>query len=205
MTHFVDQVYQISDRVTIIRNGTLVGTFETASLSRIELITKMIGRTITALDEMSKTKADTAKRISTEKVLEARQLGIAGEIEPFDLELHPGEVFGLAGLVGSGRTETAGLLFGLETPDNGTLSITGKNVEAFSPHTSITRGLVLSPEDRKATGIVDDLTVRENIILALQAGQGWFNYLPPSRQYEIADRYIKLLDCHTISRPTCKI
>jgi simple sugar transport system ATP-binding protein len=199
ITHFVDQVYQISDRVTIIRNGTLVGTFETASLPRFELITKMIGRTITALDEMSKTKADTAKRISTDKVLEARQLGITGEVEPFDLELHPGEVFGLAGLVGSGRTETAGLLFGLEAPNSGTLSIGGKDVKTFSPYTSITRGLVLSPEDRKATGIVDDLTVRENIILALQAGQGWFNYLNSSRQYEIADRYIKLLDIATPS------
>ncbi len=199
ITHFVDQVYQISDRVTIIRNGALVGTFDTASLSRIELITKMIGRTLTALDEMSRTKAETARRIGTAAVLEARDFGLSGEVEPLDLELHPGEVLGLAGLVGSGRSETAGLLFGLETPDSGTLLISGKKVEKFSPHASITHGLVLSPEDRKAMGLVDDLTVRENIILALQAGQGWFNYLTSSRQYEIADRYIKLLDIATPS------
>jgi simple sugar transport system ATP-binding protein len=199
ITHFIDQVYQISDRVTIIRNGSLVGTFETSKLPRIELITKMIGRTITALDEMSKTKAETARRIGAGKVLEAREFGLSGVVEPFDLDLHPGEVLGLAGLVGSGRTEAATLLFGLQAPDSGSLSISGKKVETFSPHTSITRGLVLSPEDRKAAGIVDDLTVRENIILALQAGQGWFNFISGPRQREIADRYIKLLDIATPS------
>jgi monosaccharide-transporting ATPase len=199
ITHFVDQVYEISDRVTIIRNGALVGTYDTASLPRIELITKMIGRTITTLDEMSKTKEATSAHIGAEAVLQAREMGLTGEVEPFDLDLHAGEVYGLAGLVGSGRTETAGLLFGLESPTSGSLTLGGKEIKQHSPHSSIKHGLVLSPEDRKATGIVDDLTVRENIVLALQAGQGWFNYLPTQRQYEIADRYIKLLDIATPS------
>jgi simple sugar transport system ATP-binding protein len=199
ITHFIDQVYEISDSITVIRNGKLVGTYETSTLPRMELITKMIGRSITILDEMSKTKAQTGKHISRETVLQAREFGQTGEVEPLDLELHAGEVLGLAGLMGSGRTETAGLLFGLETPDSGTLTIAGKKVEKFSPYASIKRGLVLSPEDRKATGIVDDLTVRENIILALQAGQGWFKYLSSQKQYEIADKYIKLLDIATPS------
>jgi galactofuranose transport system ATP-binding protein len=199
ITHFIDQVYQISDRVTIIRNGTLVGTYETASLPRMELITKMIGKTITVLDEMVKTKSKIGEHISAETVLEARDLGQTGQVEPLDLDLHAGEVLGLAGLVGSGRTETAGLLFGLESPDSGTLSIAGKKVKQFSPLDSIHRGIALSPEDRKAAGIVDDLTVRENIILALQAGQGWFKFLSLQKQYEIADKYIKLLDISTPS------
>jgi monosaccharide-transporting ATPase len=199
ITHFIDQVYQISDRVTIIRNGLLVGTYETSALPRMELITKMIGKTITVLDEMSKTKAEIGKKISSETILEAREFGQAGQVEPLDLDLHAGEVLGLAGLVGSGRTETAGLLFGLDAPDSGTLTISGKKVKQFSPLGSIKRGIALSPEDRKAAGIVDDLTVRENIILALQAGQGWFRYLSLQKQYEIADKYIQLLDISTPS------
>lgn len=199
ITHFIDQVYEITDRITVIRNGQRVGTFDTATLSRMELITKMVGKSITVLDEMSKIKVETGKHISKELILQAKELGKVGAIEPTDLELHSGEVLGLAGLMGSGRTETVSLLFGLETPDSGELSIDGKKVEKFSPYESIKRGLVLLPEDRKATGIVDDLTVRENIILALQAGLGWFKYLSLQKQYEIADTYIKLLEIATPS------
>lgn len=199
ITHFIDQVYEITDRITVIRNGQRVGTFDTATLSRMELITKMVGKSITVLDEMSKIKVETGKHISKELILQAKELGKVGAIEPTDLELHSGEVLGLAGLMGSGRTETVSLLFGLETPDSGELSIDGKKVEKFSPYESIKRGLVLLPEDRKATGIVDDLTVRENIILALQAGLGWFKYLSLQKQYEIADIYIKLLEIATPS------
>lgn len=199
ITHFIDQVYEITDRITVIRNGQRVGTFDTATLSRMELITKMVGKSITVLDEMSKIKVETGKHISKELILQAKELGQAGAIEPIDLELHSGEVLGLAGLMGSGRTEAVSLLFGLETPDSGELNIDGKKVEKFSPYESIKRGLVLLPEDRKATGIVDDLTVRENIILALQAGLGWFKYLSLQKQYEIADTYIKLLEIATPS------
>jgi monosaccharide-transporting ATPase len=202
ITHFIDQVYEISDRVTVIRNGKLVGTYDTASLPRMELITKMIGRTITAFDEMSKTKLATGKQIKPEAVLVARDFGQTDLIEPLDLDIHAGEVLGLAGLVGSGRTETANLLFGLETPDSGALTINGEKVEKFSPYESIKLGLVLSPEDRKACGIVDDLTVRENIILALQAGMGWFKYLSLQKQNEIADTYIKMLEIATPSPET---
>ena len=199
ITHFIDQVYQISDRVTIIRNGLLVGTYETADLPRMELITKMIGKTITVLDEMSNIKAEIGKRIRSEPILKAREFGQTGLVEPFDLDLHSGEVLGLAGLVGSGRTETASLLFGIDSPDSGTLAIAGKEVRQFSPIGSINRGIALSPEDRKAAGILDDLTVRENIILALQAGQGWFRFLRKQKQDEIADKYIHLLDISTPS------
>jgi monosaccharide-transporting ATPase len=199
ITHFIDQAYEISDRITVIRNGALVGTYETASLPRMDLIVKMIGRSITVLDEMSKTKAETRKHISGEAVLQARRFGQYGEIEPFDLDLHAGEVLGLAGLVGSGRTEAANLLFGLEKPDSGTLTVAGQQVDRHSPNASIDRGVALSPEDRKAAGIVDDLTVKENIILAMQAGQGWFKYLSRQKQDEIAERYIELLDITTPS------
>ncbi|HPH94767.1 MAG TPA: sugar ABC transporter ATP-binding protein [Anaerolineaceae bacterium] len=199
ITHFLDQVYEITDRITIIRNGGLVGTFETASMTRLELITKMIGKTIIELEDLSRIKANISKHISGDLVLETQDLGQSGQVEPISLTLHAGEVLGLAGLVGAGRTETVGLIFGLETPDSGEMSVAGKKVRHFSPLDSIKRGLALLPEDRKAAGIVDELTVRENIVLALQAGQGWFKYINLAKQYEIAEKYMKLLEIATPS------
>jgi simple sugar transport system ATP-binding protein len=199
ITHFIDQVYEITDRITILRNGKLVGTYDTATLPRLELITKMIGRSLDQLEDMSKIKQESSKHIKGEALLEAKQLGLTGAIAPFDLELHGGEVVGLAGLLGSGRTEIATLLFGTDTPDSGSMTINGQTVKNYSPIESIKRGVALCPEDRKAAGIVDELTVRENIVLALQASRGWFSYLNMAQQYEIADKYIKLLNIATPS------
>jgi len=199
ITHFIDQVYQVADRITVLRNGKLVGTYDTASLPRLELIAKMIGRSLTEFDDMTKIKLESSKHIKGETLLQAKGLGYTGSIEPFDLDLHAGEVVGLAGLLGSGRSETARLLFGVDKPDSGTLTFAGKVIKAFSPLASIVRGISLSPEDRKADGIVDDLTVRENIILAMQASRGWFKYLSMQQQYEIADKYIQLLNIATPS------
>ncbi len=126
-------------------------------------------------------------------------MGRVGRDSPFDLDLHAGEVVGLAGLLGSGRTETAGLLFGVEKPDSGSITMNGKAGQDYSPLGSIKRGVALCPEDRKAAGIVDDLTVRENIVLAMQASKGWFKYLSTPEQYEIADKYIEMLNIATPS------
>jgi galactofuranose transport system ATP-binding protein len=199
VTHFLDQVYQIADRITVLRNGKLVGTYETASLPRLELITKMIGRTLVEFDAMVRTRDESSKHIKGDVVLKAEDLTRFGGIEPFDLELHSGEVVGLAGLLGSGRTEIARLLFGIDKPDGGSLKIDGRDIEHYSPLESIARGIGLCPEDRKASGIVEDLTVRENIILALQAGRGWFKFLSTKEQYEIAERFIRVLNIATPS------
>lgn len=199
ITHFIGQVYEISDRITVLRNGKLVGTYETASITRLNLISKMIGRSLAEFDEMTKIKLESGKLIRSEALLQASGVGLTGTIQPFDLDLHAGEVVGLAGLLGSGRTETASLLFGVEKPDTGSISVQGKTIEGYSPLGSIKHGIALCPEDRKAAGIVDDLTVRENIVLAMQASKGWLKYLSLPEQYEIADRYIKLLNIATPS------
>ncbi len=199
ITHFLDQVYEVSDRVTVLRNGSLVGTYETASVSRLELIRLMLGRTITALDDMSAHKMESSHHIKTEPLLAADELGLSNSIDPFTLTLHAGEVVGLAGLLGSGRTEVANLLFGVDRPDTGSLVMDGKPVTDFTPAGSIKRGIALCPEDRKVEGIIADLSVRENIVLAMQAGLGWFRRIGTKEQYEIADKYIKLLN---ISTPT---
>jgi galactofuranose transport system ATP-binding protein len=199
ITHFLDQVYEVSDQITILRNGRLVGTFDIASLSRVELVAKMLGRTITELDAVSKARSEIEHTDADERVAEASGLGLKGLLEPIDLELHAGEVVGVAGLLGSGRTELASLLFGINTPDTGSLAIKGHKVDRFAPSESLKRGIALCPEDRKAEGIVGDLTIRENIILALQARYGWFRFLNTQKQYEIAQNYIRLLGIRTPS------
>jgi monosaccharide-transporting ATPase len=154
ITHFLDQVYEVADRITVLRNGKLVGTYATATLPRLELITKMIGRTLTEFEDMTKLKLESSQHIEGAALLQAKQLGRSGSIEPFDLELHAGEVVGLAGLLGSGRTEIAQLLFGLDKPDSGAMSVDGTLVRDYSPIDSIKRGLALCPEDRKDEGVV---------------------------------------------------
>jgi len=199
ITHFLDQVYEVTDRVTVLRNGAVVGTYETAGLPRLTLITYMLGRSLTTLDDINRQRTETSRHIGAESLLEAEGLGLAGSLAPFDLVLHAGEVVGVAGLLGSGRTELAQLLFGIDRPTEGTLTMGGKPVRHFSPLASIGRGLALCPEDRKADGIVADLTVRENIMMAIQASRGWLRYLGLKAQYELADKYIKLLNIATPS------
>lgn len=199
ITHFLDQVYEIADRITVLRNGNLVGSYIPANLSRLELISKMIGRSLTEYENMSKARIESGKHIKGEALLHAEGAGRNGAIDPFDLDLHAGEVLGLAGLLGSGRTEMAELIFGLDKPDTGSITMNGKIINNYSPLDSIARGVALCPEDRKAEGIVGELTVRENIILAMQANLGWIKYLSLPEQYKIADKYIKLLNIATPS------
>ena len=199
ITHFLDQVYRIADRITVLRNGKLVGTYDTAALPRVELVAKMLGRTLTYLAAVSKAKTMRGLGEQAEPLLEAEGLGRAGSLAPVDVHLNVGEVVGVAGLLGSGRTELANLLFGVDTPDTGSLKMKGKKLERFSPLESLRNGIALCPEDRKAEGVVGDLTIRENIILALQARYGWFKYLNLQKQYEIAEKYIQLLGISTPS------
>jgi simple sugar transport system ATP-binding protein len=199
ITHFLNQIYEIADRITVLRNGKLVGTYDVKSLPRLELITKMIGRSLVEYDEMVGLKQESRQFIKEDAWLKTEDLTQTGAVDGINLELKSGEVLGLAGLLGSGRTEIADLLFGTEHPTSGSLKIDGQEVVNSSPLKSIGRGIALCPEDRKAAGIVGELTVRENIILAMQAGLGWFKFLRKQEQYAIADKYIKLLNIATPS------
>jgi simple sugar transport system ATP-binding protein len=199
ITHFIDQIYEVTDRITILRNGNLVGTHETSTLPRLDLIAKMIGRVMGDFNDMLQIKLTSGKQREGIPLLQAKGLGRVGAMTPFDLDLYAGEVVGLAGLLGSGRTETAQLLFGIDKPDSGTLSIAGTENKNFSPANSINKGIAFCPEDRKADGVVDELTVRENIVLAVQSNRGWAKRLTRQQQYEIADKFIKMLDINTPS------
>ena len=199
VSHFLDQVYEICDRVTILRNGNLVGTYDIDSLPRIDLVSKMMGKDLDELAKLNDIKQNAAKQISEENLIETHSFGKRGVIEPFDLKIHKGEVLGLAGLLGSGRTEVAGLLFGISKSDHGTMTIGKKTYSYIYPQKAISQGFGFCPEDRKAEGVMGDLTIRENIILALQSSKGIFKYIPMKKQQEIAQKYIDLLSIKTPS------
>jgi galactofuranose transport system ATP-binding protein len=198
ITHFLDQVYEIADRVTVLRNGHKVGEHRVTELPRVQLITEMLGKELTR--ELSVEEVDTRTKHAVEKpYLKVQGYGRHGMIEPFDLEIRQGEIVGLAGLLGSGRTEVAHLIFGIEQNDQGNAYIRGEQVKITSPRKAIRYGFGLCPEDRKFEGILGDLSVRENIILALQAKMGWFNYLSRQKQNQLTDEMIKALNIATSS------
>ena len=200
ITHFLEQVYDISDSITVLRNGRRVGCFTTKELPRIKLVSHMIGKDVGEVEALERKRASTATIRSEQPMLEAKGLGRKGFIHPLDLEIRPGEVLGLAGLLGSGRTETARLLFGVDRPDQGTLSIEGRAVRFNSPRGAIRYRIALTPEDRKVAGIIPNLTIRENVILALQASRGTWRRLNVPEQEKLADRFIKSLDIRTPNR-----
>ncbi len=183
VTHFLEQMYEVADRVTVLRNGCRVGEYEVADLPRIDLVTSMVGRQVE--------EGTGARR--TGKGPDGR----SGAIEPLDLSIGRGEVVGLAGLLGSGRSEAARMIFGADPADRGEFLVEGRRERIASPADAIALGFGFCPEDRKADGIVGKLSVRENIILVLQTSRGWTRLLRRAEQERIADRFIQALQIKT--------
>ena len=171
------------------RMHELVGAYAVAELPRVELISKMIGKELGDIQSMGKNTA----LCGDEVLIEADGLSAFGRIQDFDLQIHRGEVVGFAGLLGSGRTETAELLAGVAKPEQGALRMNGREVHFNSPLDAMHHKIAFCPEDRKIQGIIGDLSVRENIIIGLQAKKGMWNHIPLKEQERIADEYIKLL------------
>ena len=279
VTHFLDQVYAVADRITVLRNGGFVGEFETASLPRLELIGKMLGREVRDERRAAKVEAGASARsgasrscglpllppreerdgerrtvnsarlplsptlspsdsprcppsrqgagaaggarekptedyastndfgmhgtqTSAPPFLEVKGLARRGAMQPLDLTIAEGEIVGLAGLLGSGRTETARMIFGVDRPDSGEIRLRGEPVSLRSPREAMRRGLAFCSEDRKTEGILPNLSVRENLILALQASRGPVRLLRRAEQLRIVDHYIRLLAIKTASPET---
>ncbi|MFI9383465.1 sugar ABC transporter ATP-binding protein [Kutzneria sp. NPDC052558] len=193
VSHFIDQVFAIADRMTVLRNGKLVGEYVTADITPVELVTRMIGKELAALDELEV--SERSRPGPDRPVLVAADgLARAGGIEPFSMSIRPGEVVGLAGLLGSGRTELARLLFGADHADGGTLDIDGQRVHLRSPRAAMRQHIGFCSENRKTEGLIAELTIRENIALAVQAGRGWTRPLSRRRQLELALGYVEALD-----------
>lgn len=196
ITHFLDQVYEISDRITILRNGHKVGEHLTDDLPRTQLISEMLGKELTAALGKSASNG-TSEQPDDDLLLQVKNLSRKGMLESFDLDIRKGEIVGLAGLLGSGRTEAALLIFGIENRDTGEIYVKGEKVSLKNPRQAIQHGFALCPEDRKIEGIIGELTVQENIILALQAKQGWTQHIPYKKQRELADEMIETLHIAT--------
>ncbi len=199
VTHFLEQVYAVCDRITVLRNGQLVGEYPIAELPRVKLIAAMMGKDF---DDLASIKPEGGLHGGTESLIDARGLSHAGKIKPFDLTLARGEVIGLTGLLGSGRSELARAIYGADKAQTGTLRVKGKEVHIKHPIDAMNLGMGMLPDDRKAEGIIGDLSVRENIILAMQARRGMTKLIPMKEQEEIADHFIELLQIKTASRET---
>lgn len=202
VSHFLDQVYEITDRITVFRNGRFIGEYETAKLPRIELIAHMLGKELEEFTlEQQQMEKGAKKEASTQEEL-FRVVGLErkGAMNPFSLTIRRGEVMGLAGLLGSGRTETARLLFGIDKTTGGTIHLDDHEISLSSPKKAIDHNFAFCPEDRKSEGLITELSVRENIILALQARTGVLKPLSPKQQEELADKYIELLQIKTPSQ-----
>lgn len=197
VTHFLDQVYAVSDRLTVLRNGERVGEFATAELSRLALVGKMLGREVRDDAGRAASTAAPTPNSATAPLLETRGLARRGGIHPIDLTLRRGEITGLGGLLGSGRTETARLLFGIDPSDAGEIRLHANPVRIDSPRDAVRLGLAFCSEDRKTEGILPGLSVRENLIFALQAKRGTWRPLSRSEQEKLCAHYVAALRIKT--------
>lgn len=201
VTHFLEQVYAVCDRITVLRNGELVGEYTTEELPRYQLVAKMMGKDF---DDLADIKSGHENHYDSSgiPVIDAKGISHKGTIRSFDLQIQKGEVIGLTGLLGSGRSELVRSLYGADKADTGVLKVNGKEVKINAPIDAMKHGMAYLPEDRKRDGIIADLSVRENIIIALQAKRGMFKPMSKKEMEDAADKYIEMLQIKTASRET---
>ncbi|MEG2386954.1 MAG: sugar ABC transporter ATP-binding protein [Clostridia bacterium] len=189
ITHFLDQVFEISDRITVLRNGHLVDEYTIDQITKLELVTQMIGKD---MNEIFNLKQVVMKQDAKE-LLVAEHIGIPGKVKDMSVSIKEGELLGFAGLLGSGRTETAEMLFCVDRPAKGSITMNGEPLKAKVPLDCIERKMAFCPEDRKRDGIIGDLSIRENIALAVQAKRGFMKPMSMKEMEELANKYIEML------------
>ena len=200
VTHFLDQVYEVCDRITVLRDGHLIGEYAIENMPRVDLVSKMLGK---ELDDLSEIKSgDEGESSYGEVIYEADGLSSTATRSPFSFSIHKGEVNGFTGLLGSGRSECVRAIFGADRVTSGKVHMDGHDIKVSKPRDAMKHGIGYLPEDRKKDGIVGDLSVRENIILALQVMKGFFGPISRAKAEEFADKYIKLLEIKTESPDT---
>ena len=199
VTHFLEQVYEVCDRITVLRNGELVGEYAIEDLPQVELVAKMMGKDLNDLESLEQVGHKSAG--ADEVVYEAEGLS-SSEARPFNFKIRRGEVNGFTGLLGSGRSESVRAIFGADRVTGGKVRVKGKDVKITNPREAMKNGIGYLPEDRKRDGIIADLSVRENIILALQVMKGFFHPMSKVQMRQFADEYIKALQIKTASQDT---
>ena len=200
ITHFLDQVYEICDRITVLRNGELVGEYEIKDMPQVDLVSAMLGK---AIDDISRLREERGKYSGkVEIVYEAEGLSSIEGVKPFDFAINKGEVNGFTGLLGSGRSESVRAIFAADRVTGGKVKVNGNEVKISKPKDAMECGIGYLPEDRKGDGIIQDLSVRDNLILAQQVLKGFWHPFKKAEAEKIADEYIKLLQVKTASQET---
>ena len=200
ITHFLEQVYEVCDRITVLRNGELVGEYEIKDMPKVDLISAMLGKD---LEDISKLKEEKkAFESGNDTIYEAAGLSSAEGVRPFDFKIAKGEVNGFTGLLGSGRSESVRAIFAADRVTGGKVKVNGKEVKINKPKDAMKNRIGYLPEDRKGDGIIQDLSVRENIILALQVLNGFWKPFSRAEAEKFADDFIKLLNIKTASQDT---
>ena len=200
ITHFLEQVYEVCDKITVLRNGELVGEYNVNDMPRVKLISAMLGKNAEDMTNLKNQKR--ALDVSSETVYEATDLSSAEGVRPFNLTSRKGEVNGITGLLGSGRSESVRAVFAADRVTGGKVKINGKDVKITKPKDAMKCGIGYLPEDRKGDGIIQDLSVRENMILAMQVLRGFTHPISRAESEKLADEYIKLLEIKTASKET---
>ena len=192
ISHRLDEIFELSDRITVLRDGQKIKTMNTKDTNRDELVSLMVGR------ELGAVYPERTVPYTDEVVLETQHLCGNGDVD-ISLQLHRGEVLGLGGLVGAGRTEFAELLFGKEKVTSGKILLNGKEVHIKSPRDAMRKGIVLMPEDRKGEGIILDMSIRENTVLSVLDKVSDAIVVNTKKEKELVDKYIKAMSVKTPS------
>jgi len=193
VSHRLDELYRICDRVTVLRDGRMVHTGPLADLPRIELVSLMLGRAVGDIRAHGVTGFGEDHHADRQPLLRAENLASRHRLAGVSVSIRPGEVVGLAGLLGSGRSETARAIVGALPLDGGTVLVAGKRVRSGSVAAAMRAGINMLAEDRKADGIIPNLSVRENIVLAALPKLSRFGLVSRARQDRIVDVFMKRL------------
>lgn len=186
ISHRFDEIFSLTDRITVMRDGSYIKTHNTKDTSESEIIKEMVGRDINTL--FPKLEVEPG-----EKILEVKELNSPGKFRDINLEVRAGEIVALAGLVGAGRTEVARAIFGIDPIDSGSISYLGHELKGHSPAQAISKGIGFVPEDRRKQGLVLDLSIRRNATLTLIKRLASFGLIPPKRERQMAGTWTEKL------------
>ncbi|WP_424952913.1 sugar ABC transporter ATP-binding protein [Deinococcus sp.] len=200
VSHRLDELYAVCDRITVMRDGRTVYAGAMSEISRLELVEQMLGREVRSVGAQTGFLPAGAGRAGVtrsgsagKELLRVRGVTAGTRLRGASLDVNEGEVVGLAGLLGSGRSELAHIIFGADPPDHGELRLKGQGVAFRNPGEAIAAGLGFCSEDRKADGIVPDLSVRENLTLALLPRLARAGVVDTRRQAEVVERFMARL------------
>jgi galactofuranose transport system ATP-binding protein len=193
VSHRLEELYEICDRVTVLRDGRVAHTGKLSDLSRLQLIAHMLGRELAEVEKEGATGFSEEHETAREPILVAQGLTQHPRLREVSLDVRPGEVVGLAGLLGAGRSETAKAIFGAEPLDSGSVRMEGKDIKTGSPGAAIKAGIAFLPEDRKLEGIIPDLSVKENIVAAAMPRLARAGMVSEKVQAELVEEFMQSL------------